>query len=147
MKTFHQQRMQPQSELSSSFDSNISAPTTSPTFVASAANACSSQSFSKLASTEATNASLSSPVTSPLALSQASSSKIVSFEDPHQGWETHFEFHMRSNLSKKTRKCSGNCHKTTTQFDGLLMRSRGNSSLHNLRTGKEQSTTISRMTA
>ena len=91
------------------------------------------------ASTETATISLSSPITSTLASSQASSSQCISFEDPRHGWETIFELHLRSELPKKISRCRGNCHKTITQSDRLLVRSYGISSWLDHKTGEERS--------
>ena len=92
-----------------------------------------------LASTETATISLSSPVTSTLASSQASSSQCKSFEDPRHGRETIFELHLRSELPKKISRCRGNCHKTITQSDRLLVRLYGINSWFDPKTGKERS--------
>ena len=119
----HQLRMRQQSEPSIIFDRIMSAPTTSPTLVAPVANLSPSPSILVSASVETTTISLTSPVTSTLASSQASSSQCISFEDPRQGPETIFELHLRSELPKKISMCRGNCHKSITQSDRLLVRS------------------------
>ena len=101
----HQLRMRQQSEPSVIFDRIMSAPTTSPTLVASVANLSPSPSILASASTETATISLIPPITSTFASSQASSSQCISFEDPHQGWETIFEPHLRSELPKKISRC------------------------------------------
>ena len=110
-KPGHQMRMRPQSKPSVVFDRIRSAPTISPTLVASVPSLSSSPPISVPAST----VSLSSPVTSTLASSQASSSQCISLEDPRRGRETIFEFHLISELPKKISRCCGNCHETITQ--------------------------------
>ena len=117
----------------------MSAPITSPTLAAPVANIFPSPAILALASTETATISLSSPVTSTLASSQASSSLCISFEDPRQGRETIFELHLKSELPKRISRCRGNCHKTITQSDRLLVRSYGISSWLDHKTGKERS--------
>ena len=138
-KPGHQLRMRQQSEPSVTFDRIMSAPTTSPTLVAPVANLPPSQSTLAPPSTETATISLSSPVTSTLPSSQASSSQCISFEDLRQGRETIFELHLRSELPKKISRCRGNCHKTITQSDRLLVRSYGISSWLDPKTGEERS--------
>ena len=130
--------MRQQSEPSVTFDRIMSAPTTSPTLVAPVANLSPSPSILAPASTETSTISLSSPVTYTLASSQASSSQCISFEDPCQGRETMFELHLRSELPKKITRCRGNCHKTITQSDRLLVRSYGISSWFGQKTGEQR---------
>ena len=119
----HQLRMRQQSEPSVIFDRIMSAPTTSPTLVTPVAILSPSPSILAPASIETATISLTSPVTSTLASSQASSSQCIPFEDARQGRETIFELHLRSELPKKISMCRGNCHKTITQSDRLLVRS------------------------
>ena len=80
-KPGHQLRMQQQSEPSVIFDRIMLAPTTSPILVTPVANQPPSPSILVPASTETATVSLSSPVTSTLASSQASS-QCIYFEDP-----------------------------------------------------------------
>ena len=122
-KSGHQLRMRQQNEPSVIFDRIMSAPTTSPTLVAPVANLSSSPSILVPASIETATISLSSPVTFTLASCQASSSQCISFEDPHQGRETIFGLYLRSELPKNISRYRGNCHKTITQPDRLLVRS------------------------
>ena len=131
--------MRQQSEPSVTFDRIMSAPTTSPTLVAPVANLSPSPSILAPASTETSTISLSSPVTYTYASSQASSSQCISFEDPCQGRETMSELHLRSELPKKITRCRGNCHKTITQSDRLLVRSYGISSWFGQKTGEQRS--------
>ena len=95
----------------------MSALTTSPTLVAPVANLSPSPSILVSALTETATISISSPVTSTLASSQASSSHSISLEDPRQGLETIIKLHLRSELPKKISRYHGNCHKTITQSD------------------------------
>ena len=117
----------------------MAAPTTSPTLVAPVANLFPSSSILAPASTETATISLSSPVTYTLASSQVSSSQCISFENPLHGQETIFELYLRSELAKKISRCRGNCQKTITQSDRLLVRFYGISSWLNRKTGKQRS--------
>ena len=117
----------------------MSAPTTSPALVAPVTNLSPSLFILVPASFVTATISLSSPVTSTLASSQASSSQCISFEDLRQGRETTFELHLRSELPKKISRCGGNYHKTITQSDRLLVRSYGISSWLDPKTGEERS--------
>ena len=138
-KSGHQLRMRQQSEPSAVFDRIMSALTTPLILVAPVANLSAFPSILVPASTETATISLSSPVTSTLASSQDSSSQYLSFEDPRHGRETNFKLHLRSGLPKKNSRCRGNCHKTITQSDRLLVRSYGISSWLDHKTGEERS--------
>ena len=138
-KPGHQLRMRQQSEPSVIFDRIMSALTASPTLVAPVADLSPSSSILAPASTETATISRSSPVTSTLASSQASSSQCMSFEDPRDGRETIFELRLRSELPKKISRCCGNCHKTITQSDRFLVRSYGISSWLDQKSGEQRS--------
>ena len=138
-KPGHQLIMWQQSEPSVIFDRIMSASTTSPTLVAPVANLSPSPSILASASTETATISLSPPITSTFASSQASSSQCISFEDSHQGRETIFEPHLRSELPKKISRCRWNCGKTITQSDPLLVRLYGISSWLDQKTGEQRS--------
>ena len=138
-KSGHQLRMRQQSEPSAVFDRIMSALTTPLILVAPVANLSAFPSIQAPASTESATIGLSSPVTSTLASSQDSSSQCLSFEDPRHGRETNFKLHLRSGLPKKISRCRGNCHKTITQSDRLLVRSYGISSWLDHKTGEERS--------
>ena len=131
--------MRQQSEPSAVFDRIMSALTTPLILVAPVANLSAFPSILVPASIETATISLSSPVTSTLASSQDSSSQCLSFEDPCHGRETNFKLHLRSGLPKKNSRCRGNCHKTITQSDRLLVRSYGISSWLDHKTGEERS--------
>ena len=129
----------------------MSARTTHATLVAPVADLFLSPSILAPASAEAATINLSSPVTFTLASSQASSCQWISFEDACHCRETIFELHLRSELPKKISRCRGNCHKTITQSDRLLVRSYGISSWLDQKTGERRSrhgpcTFISRIT-
>ena len=117
-KPGYQMRMRQQSGPSVIFDRIMSALATSPTLVAPVADLPPSLSILVPALTETATISLSSPLTSTLSSSQASSSHCISLEDPRQGLEIIIKLHLRSELPKKISRCRGNCHKTITQSDG-----------------------------
>ena len=137
-KPGHQLRMRPQNDLSVIFDRIRSAPTKSPTLMASLVSP-SSPSVSIPASSKTATVSLNSQVISTLASSQVNSSQWISFEDPCRGRETISELHLMSELPKMIRRCHGNCHKTITQSNRLLVRSYGISSCPDAKTGEERS--------
>ena len=136
-KPDHQLKMRRQSEPSAIFDRIMSAPAKSPTLVTPVADLSPSPSILVPASTETATISLSSPVTSTLATSQSSSSQCISFEDPRHIRETIFESHLRSELPKKISGCRGDCHKTITHSDRLLVRSYGISCWLHQKTGEQ----------
>lgn len=55
--------------------------------------------------------------------SQTIANVSISFADPHQGWETVFKVHLRSQLPNVISKCLGSCDKFITSKEWLLVNS------------------------